>query len=789
MNSSTVTSVWNGIQTILNTKIFNKAGHVKITQEEWASTYTAVRKCCANQANRMELYTRVKAYLTAYLTAKSKMLSSLGKHDLSADEVALIIEAWKKYHDGIKTLDHLLAPLNKTLVASASAIVGKSAGMCKGETIRGIFTIYDLGVFIWTNRFFPRIEPLVYDFIINTINTYFRKLDSPKSGAEVDLMKSRVSGAITLYGFTDDGENKTNIFYKTFYVKKYLADLEEFYLIRAKEALSESKDFLDYIHKINQFETNEIDEVSHNFLKSEWRGDVTKCLYNAFVNDKLGFFIHEFNDALIDSRFDDIATCIRVIADNNVVSRATLDRLYDTYDKYIQEMGLGMIKSLGETADSQLFIDTVLDFYINNEEIIKRSLTLFENKFITVRDRAFKIIVNKNDLCPTGSVKPAEFLSRYIDTIIRVGSSKKNGSKGTPASSSSSSGNDTEHKRLFAAVDFLRYIDDKDAFLGFYKRALSKRLIQKASNSIELERTIEGMMEKICGTSYSMGIKNIINDYEERNKCSAAFRESEEWRKLGSAIVPQITLITGAYWALPHEPSHFRPPPEILAMEEAFGAFYSKDNKFRRITWDYQFAKGELTTNYLPKTYTITCPAYQLGVLTFFNKYAEGGTIEKICDETKITIQILECSLFPLTQLHIINHDEKTGLYTLNKGFVGKKQKIALFLVSPTKKQSGGSGSSNNNSGITETGGNNEGDKTDLEVMLRKQRTISAQAAVVRVMKREKKLLYDELFDAATKELAIHFKLSQQVFEKALDALIDQEFLVYKKDTKTYHYN
>lgn len=820
MNSPVVNSVWNGVQALLNTKVFNKTGQVKITQEEWTSTYMAVSKCCTNQINKQELYARVRTYLTSYLSRSSKAFSSIGRQGLNASEIAQITGIWEKYHNGIETLNHLLGPLNKTLATRASSLIKISTKICKGDTIENTHTIYNLGISLWTSKFLPRVEPLVYRFIIDNINTHFRSIKSPKGGeTELEEIKLRISGAIALYGLTKGNSSKddsVDIFYDSFYVKKYLADLDDFYSARAEEALSESKTFIDYVHKVNMYESIEKDVVSKNFLRPEWEGEVESCLYQAFVNDNLDFLIKEFRASLDEGKLEDISMCLRIIADNTVVSQNTLRMLYETYDNHLQEKGLALIKALGESADSQPFIETITSFYMRNEEVIKKSLSLFENKFSAVRDKAFTAFVNKNELCPTGSTKAAEFLARYIDVTIRnmassSGSKTKNAKKGTPATatgaSSSSSTEDKAiaQKKLFASVEMLKFIDDKDAFLLLYKRAISKRLIQGASSSIELEVSIEKRMEEICGTNYSLCIKNIIKDYEERNKYSVAFCNSEEWRSLGSKIVPQLTLITSSYWGLPHEPTDFRPPAEILAMEEAFRSFYTKENKFRRITWDYQFAKGELSTNYLPTSYTITCPAYQLGVLTFFNKYAEGGTMEKIRDETTLTTQILECSLFPLTQLRILTHDEKTGMYTLNKGFVGKKSKIALFLVSPSRKQGNGSiavasasatdeGKSNNVGGggkakavaaqTTGTGGGGGGGagKEDLELMLKKQRNLSTQAAVIRVIKREKVLPYDELFNRTIKELAIHFKLSQQVFERALDVLIDQEFLELKKD-------
>lgn len=814
MNSSIICSTWNGIQALLDKKVFNAQGQAKLTQEEWLSTYAAVKRCCTNQANGMMLYTKAKAYLAAYLTKNSKEFLSIGQRAIGVDGIELITAIWTKYHSGIEVLDHMLAPLNKTFVAATSAMAEKSNGVSKVKAVEGMFTIYNLGISLWTNRFFPKVEPGVYKFIISNINTYFRNLDSQIGAEETETMKSHITGAIALYGLakndTKGAQDATNVFYKTFYVKKYLADLEEFYLVRAKEALSRSPAFLDYVHNVWQFERNEKETVSRTFLSPEWMAEVDRRLYQVFVWDKLDFFISEFRSALNDGRKDDVRTCLTVIADNDLVTESTMRRVYDAYGAFIQETGHALIRALGEAADSQKFIDTVLDFYAKNNEFISESLALSANKFKAVRDQSFTAVMNKNEVCPSGSTKAAEYLSRYIDVAVRSisanggGKGKKKGGsnkKGTPAAAAGADFNEERAtKRLLASIELIMFVDDKDAFLMFYKRALSKRLLQGASRSLELEGSVEGLMEALCGTSYSMGIKNLLKDYAQCTACTAKFCASAEWRSLGSAVVPRISLLTTPYWALPHEPTDFRPPPEIAALERAFETFYKSENSFRRVAWDYQFAKGELTTNYLQTRHTITCPAYQLGVLLFFNRHAEGGTLERIRDETRLTTQILECSLFPLTQLRIVTHNEKTGVYTLNKSFVGKKPKIALFLVSPSRKQTkdkaaaegAGEGAEGDSAAAAVAAAAREKEKEDMENMLKKQRTFSAQAAVIRVLKKEKTLTYDDLFGEATTELAVHFKLSQQIFERAIDGLIDQDLLAFKKDAdsgkKTYSY-
>ena len=850
-SSSSLTSaysVWTKLQNLLQTKVFNKeGGHTEITKEEWASTYAAVCKCCGNQAKGRELYARAKRYLTEYLAEISKQFSSLSGRGLSAEEVKQVTNAWRTYQKGLETLDHLLAPLNRSFVSTAIALSSKNPKACKSDAlVSSMYSVYEFGAHLWTNKFFLKVEPLVYRFVLEAINTHFRAPGlstgeiEQEQEQEQEQLRPLITGAIALYGQGGDKTKEqdtstatvaSSMFYKTFYAKKYLTDLEAFYSAQARRVITEEKTFLDYVRRVGSLEDRERTAVSSHFLGSQWASDVDARMYRVFVDERVYLFVDEFRLALDEDRLADAEVCLGVTMGNGLATTLTMRHLYETYRDCVCKRGLAAIDAAatgatgsgggsgGSGGDPKVFVEVVTEVYKHSNNVIETALKARKHDFSVMRDKAFQVFVNRNSICPAGSTKPAEFLARYIDLAIRGVSeaTKKQQKKATGASTTTTTTTTTDEaaqKQVAESVKLLRYINDKDAFMLFYKRYTSKRLIQGASASIALERTAADEMEALCGTSYTSGLRHMLTDYTERNTAAAGFRDSKEWRDAGGSsttavatIVPHISVLASAYWALPHEPSDFRAPPEIAAVERAFEAFYTKANSFKRLRWHYQFAKGELTTNYLANTaYTIVCPAYQLGVLLFFNRHKDGGTKEQMQEETALTTQILDCSLFPLTQLRILTHNEKTGVYTLNSGFVGKKQRIALFLMAPnanTGKQQNGkprsgtvvgdnsnnNNNNNNNSNSNDGGGddNDEGtpSRDEVEGMLKKQRVLEAQAAVARVMKREKGLEYNSLFNATSKELATRFKLQQQTFDRALDMLIEQEFVEQTKDAAT----
>lgn len=67
---------------------------------------------------------------------------------------------------------------------------------------------------------------------------------------------------------------------------------------------------------------------------------------------------------------------------------------------------------------------------------------------------------------------------------------------------------DETEAQLEKVVKLLAYISDKDLFSEFYRKRLGRRLINDASASDELERSILGRLKQQCGAQFTSKVGN-----------------------------------------------------------------------------------------------------------------------------------------------------------------------------------------------------------------------------------------------------------------------------------------
>ena len=389
-------------------------------------------------------------------------------------------------------------------------------------------------------------------------------------------------------------------------------------------------------------------------------------------------------------------------------------------------------------------------------------------------------------------------------------------------------------------MEILPSVGEKDVFLLFYSRLLCKRLMQNQSISLKLEKEVMSGLKAVCGNEYTKKLVTMFNDLDSSQDITESFKKTNEWKSLNTSTDVEFLVLTRNAWVVPPPTSEFAVPKELEAAETAFETYYLNSNPRRKLAWQHHLSKGELSTTFFAapantppdqQGYTIVCPAYQMAALLYFNQFAS-GTLAKMCDHTRISMQTMEAVLYPLVLLRIILVDGSSrfkgfsgpSVLELNTKFVGKKTKIGLTLMAVPRgrrasvakaSDGGGSGDSNGkderfprkggSSAGTGTpgnggsgGGSNEGDEEeeeeeeedDLEEQvkaLEAQRVILTEAAIVRILKQKKTMAHRDLYDATSKELSVRFKPTQKVYKKSLDSLLDQEYISKKKDQNGFN--
>ena len=229
--------------------------------------------------------------------------------------------------------------------------------------------------------------------------------------------------------------------------------------------------------------------------------------------------------------------------------------------------------------------------------------------------------------------------------------------------------------------------------------------------------------------------------------------------------------------------------------------------------------------------YLITAPISQVAVLDLFNT-EDSLTYAQISEKTLLTGQHLDSAVYPFLILHMLTAVAPEGtaaaamagsffapgtVFTLNKAFVGKKAKIVLGLINPSSSAGAakllvntdgsrtaaaataatttttavaGGGNDNNGSAVPMVAAaGDEESAAAVDKFVAKQRLEMTKACIVRVMKAEKEITHSNLFSKVSTELQSRFRLTSTVFKKALDYLLDEEYVARsKKEKDLYSY-
>jgi len=110
-------------------------------------------------------------------------------------------------------------------------------------------------------------------------------------------------------------------------------------------------------------------------------------------------------------------------------------------------------------------------------------------KFIQATKKASRHVVN----CPDDSVDFISIYANFCDKKLRE------------------SGSYAEIESFMSTV--FTNIDNKDIFLEVYRRLLARRLLSGNSISLDVEKLVVSQMKIQCGTSYTVKLEGMINDY------------------------------------------------------------------------------------------------------------------------------------------------------------------------------------------------------------------------------------------------------------------------------------
>lgn len=417
---------------------------------------------------------------------------------------------------------------------------------------------------------------------------------------------------------------------------------------------------------------------------------------------------------------------------------STFIHIKDQFTHYIEAKGISIVSDTKLQEDAIEFTKKLLEFKEEADIIVEKCFESY-TYFQRCRDTSFQSFLNKNPFS-------AQFIASYVDFEM------KKGLKGL---------SDSEiDKRLNAIVKLFICLHDRDVFIRFYSRYLSKRLLEETSVNNDAENSMISKLKIECGHNL---ISKISNMYQDQSLSEALQREFKSLSHKGSpdGISLNVQVLRSGCW--PEQNSEVCIlPPELLTCFGKYQQFYLNKHSGRNLCILNGFGSLELGTTFCTRTYSCIINSLQASVILLFNK-SDAYEFHQLQEITKISENTLKSILLPFfnpkSKLLIKQSPGKAiktdELIELNLKFSNASLKVN-FVPKKVKKLE------------TNT---NEDDKA-----IENERKYILDSVIVRIAKGRKTIKHNDLISEVIRQVT-HFKPQPQMIKGQIESLMQREFL------------
>jgi len=421
-----------------------------------------------------------------------------------------------------------------------------------------------------------------------------------------------------------------------------------------------------------------------------------------------------------------------------------------------------------------------MTFFQKYQNLVQKECFSGHNLFKTALDKAFRDVMNQD----SGTFNIPRLLNFYIDSII----------KGKEKDMVSEDEIDDVLQRL---VNLFSYLQDKDEFFEYFRKALCKRLLSKGKKQYN-ENSEKSFLSKLKAQSGDAAIRKLQGMFtdvqdESFNDLKSKFEVFNGSGKVGPVDL-EVQVLNESHW--PISGSQKFPlllGKELLNCQGKFQEFYDKSTEKRRLQWLYNYGTvtlaGRFTNSKLPIQLILT--PLQASILMCFNEtpklsfdelltalwptqgasgrtmltssQANGGIHDMSLEE------ILKFGIEPLVyfKYKVIAKESdpdpkkenvhKGDVFLLREKIPAKKLPRKIQFPPGSAKQT------------------QKESNQDHELVM-KQREFEVEAAMVRVMKARNRLDWNQLQVEVINILKERFTPDAKMLKKRLESLIDRKF-------------
>ncbi|KAJ7225886.1 Cullin-4B [Mycena pura] len=342
--------------------------------------------------------------------------------------------------------------------------------------------------------------------------------------------------------------------------------------------------------------------------------------------------------------------------------------------------------------------------------------------------------------------KPAEMIARHLDKLMR---------KGQGAMS------DVAFNALLErALRLYRFTEDKDVFRKFYLRALSKRLLLEKSASHDFEAAVLKKLKEEYDPEFSMG-GEMFSDLDLSRDMMAEYHSKFPYDSEKQKL--QVMVLKESAWPYSQEDATLILPPTMQQERNAFEQYYKDKHSGRKLSWQCGVATATLMGHFKAGVKELSVSLYQAVILLLFNGASE-LSFSEIKEETKledvllrITLQSLACGKKRVLLKLPMGRDINDGdAFRFNDGFTDPRPKVHINSIQAKIS---------------------EGESKQTQTAIDGERGAQLDAAIVRIMKSKKEMVYEKLVNAVIDAVKNHFTPDVKTIKVRIDKMIEQEYV------------
>ena len=266
-----------------------------------------------------------------------------------------------------------------------------------------------------------------------------------------------------------------------------------------------------------------------------------------------------------------------------------------------------------QTASAIKWVDYVLELKAKYDRIWAEAFKRDSNMEKAL-EYSFQEFINANP-------RSSEHLSLYLDEYL------KKGAKGKTDSEIDSN--------LDKGILLLQYIQDKDHFENYYKKHLSKRLLQKKSASMDIERQMISKMKMKVGNTFTQRLESMFKDIALSEDITKQYKAHVA--ELGDPDTTRLDLeasiLTTTMWPVEtmvrrNEDGTTKTacvyPPVVENARKRFEHFYLKKHSGRTLTWLPQLGSADIRATFTKpngktQRHELNVSSYAMVILLLFN--------------------------------------------------------------------------------------------------------------------------------------------------------------------------